>query len=94
MHFESFIIVSGLADDHAAVRDAVAAAAKLVMCPAASVVVPVVPPDVGFALVLAVPEPVTAADLAKLREALVFELDRREVRFADLAVEQLDEGEA
>lgn len=88
---ETLVIVSGLADDHAAVRAALTAAAKLVM-PTAVVAEPVVPPEEGFALVLATPEPVTPADLTKLELALAAELDRQEILHADLAVELLEEA--
>lgn len=93
VHIEALVIVTGLADDHAGVREALAAAAKLVMGPAAMVLEPSVPPAMGFELVLAMPEPVSPAALAQLRQALEFELYRREVMHADLSVELLDETE-
>lgn len=87
------LLVSGLADDHAAAREALTAAATLALGPAAVVIEPAMPPATGFALVLATPEPVTADDLAKLRHALELELQKREVMHADLAVELLPEAE-
>lgn len=91
MDKESFVLIAGLADDHAAVREALAAAAKLVMGPAAVVIEPVVPPAVGFELLVATHGPVTPADLEKLRDALAAELHCREVMAAELAVELLAE---
>lgn len=92
MHFETLIIVTGLADDHDAVREALTAAATKLVMPDAVVTEPVVPPEVGFALVLTVPKPATATDLEKLHQALAAELGRREVLHAELAVELLDEA--
>lgn len=84
------LLVSGLADDHAAVREALTAA-TLVLGTAAVVIEPEVPPAIGFELLVTVPEPVTAAALTELLQALVLELQRREVMHAELAVELLDE---
>lgn len=91
MGFETLVIVSGLADDHAAVRKALTDVAKLVLGPSAVVTEPVVPPAAGFELLVLVPKAVTPADLAKLRDALVLELHRREVMTAELAVGLLAE---
>ncbi len=86
------LLVSGLADDHPAVRVALTAAAKLVMGPFAVVIDPVVPPAEGFELLVAVPEPVTPADLERLGDALAAELHRREVMHAELTLELLPEA--
>lgn len=94
MDIDSLVIVTGLGDDHTAVREALTSAAKLVLGPAAVVIDPVVPPAIGFDLVLLVPTAVSAAVLAQLREALVLELHRREVMAAELAVELLPEADA
>lgn len=94
MDIESFVIVTGLADDHEGVREALTAATKLALGPFAVVIEPVVPPAIGFELLVAMPEPVTAAALEKLRHALVLELRRREVMHADLALDLPGETEA
>lgn len=91
MEFETLLIVSGLADDRPAVRKALTVAAKLALGPAAVVIEPLVPPALGFELLVATPEPVTPAALAKLRQALLLELHQREVLHAELAVEVLAE---
>lgn len=94
MEFETLVIVTGLADDHEGVREALTAAAKLALGPAAVVIDSVVPPELGFDLVVATPEPVTPAALANLREALAAELHEREVMHAELAVELVDAAES
>lgn len=91
MDIESFVIVTGLADDHEGVREALTAATKLALGPFAVVIDPVVPPAVGFELLVAVPEPVTPNELARLRNAMALELQRLDVLFAELAVELLAE---
>ncbi|MBE7480638.1 MAG: hypothetical protein HS104_11735 [Polyangiaceae bacterium] len=91
MHIETFVIVTGLADDQDLVRETLTASAKRLLGPAAAVMQPIQPPAIGFALVVATPEPVTAADLEKLRHALELELQRREVMHSELAVELLAE---
>jgi hypothetical protein len=93
MESEIHLLVSGLADDHQAARDALVAVVKSEM-PGAVVLDPSVPPDVGFELLLAAHEQVTPANLAELRQALVLELRRREVLHAELTVELLDETAA
>lgn len=94
VHIETLVFVTGLADDHAAARAALTAAAKLALSPAAVVMEPAMRPTLGFELLVATPEPVSPAALAKLRQALVAELHQREVMATELAVELLNEAEA
>lgn len=84
MHIETLVIVAGLADDHEAVREALTAAAMLVM-PGTVVMEPVVPPARGFEFVVITND--DAADVcSRLRHRLAEELHEREVMFAQLDV--------
>lgn len=84
MEFETLVIVTGLADDHAAVREALAAVVKRELA-GAVVIEPVVPPEVGFEL--AVMTNADATDVClRLRHRLAEELHEREVMFANLIV--------
>lgn len=84
MDIETLVIVTGLADDHAAVREALAAVVRRELA-GAVVIEPVVPPELGFEFVV-----MTNADAfdvyARLQHRLTEELSEREVMFANLIV--------
>ena len=85
MEFETLLIVSGLADDHAAVREALTAAAMLVLGPAAVVTEPVVQPEVGFEFAVVTND--DASDVClRFRHWLAEELREREIMFDEFSV--------
>ncbi len=84
MEFETLLIVSGLADDHPAVREALAAVVEHELAGAA-VIDPVVPPEVGFEFAVMTND--DASDVCSLlRHGLAEELHEREVMFTQLEV--------
>lgn len=87
MRCETNLLVHGLADDHAAVRLALVTIASRI---SASVLAPTRLPETGFALVLMLPEPASAAQLADLARALAAELRERGVLHDELEVRLLD----